>query len=205
MKKGIIAITLLLTGALLITPMTNAISQNNEVVNKKPEEIIQTTNTEKTEVVKDDTTKSENNISKVENTVDEDRESVKADNKKEEPKKEEVKKEEYKEDETKIDNKKEEVKKDEMSVEENKEEVQSTMTKAEAEEILNKYIKDVEKSDFTYTYKGDENTFDTMKENKINGYVFLPNIETDMAYLVDKDSGSIYFFHPSGYFELLEK
>lgn len=205
MKKGIIAITLLLTGALLITPMTNAISQNNEVVNKKPEEIIQTTNTEKTEVVKDDTTKSENNISKVENTVDEDRESVKADNKKEEPKKEEVKKEEYKEDETKIDNKKEEVKKDEMSVEENKEEVQSTMTKAEAEEILNKYIKDVEKSDFTYTYKGDENTFDTMKENKINGYVFLPNIETDMAYLVDKDSGAIYFFHPSGYFELLEK
>ena len=77
------------------------------------------------------------------------------------------------------------------------------MTKSEAEAVLNKYIKDVEKVDFTYTYQGDENTFETMKEKGIRGYVFLPNIETDMAYLVDKDTGSIYFFHPSGYLELL--
>ena len=79
------------------------------------------------------------------------------------------------------------------------------MTKSEAEAVLNKYIKDVEKVDFTYTYQGDENTFETMKEKGIRGYVFLPNLETDMAYLVDKDNGSIYFFHPSGYFELLQK
>lgn len=36
MKKGIIAISLLLTGALLITPITNAISQNDVVKDVKP-------------------------------------------------------------------------------------------------------------------------------------------------------------------------
>ena len=35
MKKGIIAISLLLTGALLITPITNAISQNDVVKDVK--------------------------------------------------------------------------------------------------------------------------------------------------------------------------
>ena len=78
------------------------------------------------------------------------------------------------------------------------------MTKEEAQIILNKYISEVEQGDFTYTYQGDENTFEAIKAKGIRGYVFLPNIETDMAYLVDKDSGNIYFFHPSGYFELLQ-
>ena len=78
------------------------------------------------------------------------------------------------------------------------------MSKSEAEAILNKYIKEVEEADFTYTYQGDENTFEAIKEKGIRGYVFLPNVDTDLAYLVDKDSGNIYYFHPSGYFEKLQ-
>ena len=199
MKKGIIAITLLLSGALLITPITNAISQKDGQENVKPVKVEQATNTENTQVIKDTedkTTQSENTTKpvKVETTVVENKE----------PAKEEVK----------VDDKKEESKKEESTKpadeavvkdDKEKEEVQSGMTKSEAEAVLNKYIKDVEKSDFTYTYQGDENTFEAIKEKGIRGYVFLPNLETDMAYLVDKDNGSIYFFHPSGYFELLQK
>ena len=201
MKKGIIAITLLLSGALLITPITNAISQKDGQENVKPVKVEQATNTENTQVIKDNedkTTQSENTTKpvKVETTVVENKqpakEEIKVDDKKEESKKEESTKPA---DETAV--------KDDKDKE--KEEVQIGMTKSEAEAVLNKYIKDVEKSDFTYTYQGDENTFEAMKEKGIRGYVFLPNLETDMAYLVDKDTGSIYFFHPSGYFELLQK
>lgn len=199
MKKGIIAITLLLSGALLITPITNAISQKDGQENVKPVKVEQATNTENTQVIKDNedkTTQSENTTKpvKVETTVVENKqpakEEIKVDDKKEESKKEESTKPA---DETAV--------KDDKDKE--KEEVQIGMTKSEAEAVLNKYIKDVEKSDFTYTYQGDENTFEAMKEKGIRGYVFLPNLETDMAYLVDKDTGSIYFFHPSGYLELL--
>ncbi len=208
MKKGIIAITLLLSGALLITPITNAISQKDGQENVKPVKVEQATNTENTQVIKDTedkTTQSENTTKpvKVETTVVENKqpskEEIKVDDKKEEIKVDDKKEESKKEESTKPAD--ETVVKDDKDKE--KEEVQIGMTKSEAEAVLNKYIKDVEKVDFTYTYQGDENTFETMKEKGIRGYVFLPNIETDMAYLVDKDTGSIYFFHPSGYLELL--
>ena len=203
MKKGIMAITLLLSGALLITPITNAISQKDEQVNVKPLKVEQTVNTENAQVIKDNTTQSENTTKpvKVETTVKENKEPIKV------------------KEEAKVDTEKEEIKKEESTKpadeivvkddkdkdkDKDKEEVKTGMTKSEAEEVLNKYIKEVEQSDFTYTYQGDENTFEAMQEKGIRGYVFLPNIETDMAYLVDKDNGSIYFFHPSGYFELLQ-
>ena len=194
MKKGIIAISLLLTGALLVTPITNAISQKDEQVNVKVVKAEQTTNTENAQFDKDSEDKTTQNVNtvkpvKAETTVAENTEYVEVDTKKEETQKEEYTKPA-----------------DEIVVEDDKdkEEVQTGMTKAEAEAVLNKYIKEVEKADFTYTYQGDENTFEAMQEKGIRGYVFLPNIETDMAYLVDKDNGSIYFFHPSGYFELLQ-
>ena len=145
MKKGIIAISLLLTGALLITPITNAISQNDVVKDVKPIKVEQST--------KDN----ENNTTQTEEEIT------------------------FAEVEDK-----------------------TGMSKSEAEAILNKYIKEVEEADFTYTYQGDENTFEAIKEKGIRGYVFLPNVDTDLAYLVDKDSGNIYYFHPSGYFEKLQ-
>ena len=73
------------------------------------------------------------------------------------------------------------------------------LTKAEALQL----VKDFEPS-LDYDYMGDENTYECIKENGIKGYVFLPQCEGDMAYLVDKETGHIYFFHPSGYFELLK-
>ncbi|WP_312285971.1 hypothetical protein [Terrisporobacter sp.] len=201
MKKGIIAIALLVSGVLLITPIANAISQNNKQENVAPVKVEQATNTSKTEVVKnneEETTQKQEakKPAKVETVAVKTKKpaKVKVETKKEEAKKVETKKEET----TKPANNT--VVKDDKD----KEEVKTGMTKSQAEAILNKYIKDVEKADFTYTYQGDENTFEAMQEKGIRGYVFLPNIETDLAYLVDKDSGSIYFFHPSGYFELLQ-
>ncbi|MGM9532123.1 hypothetical protein [Intestinibacter sp.] len=73
------------------------------------------------------------------------------------------------------------------------------LTKSEALQL----VKDFEPS-LDYDYMGDENTYECIKENGIKGYVFLPQCEGDMAYLVDKETGNIYFFHPSGYFELLK-
>ena len=145
MKKGIIAISLLLTGALLITPITNAISQNDVVKDVKPIKVEQSTKDNENNTTQ---TEEETTFAEVED--------------------------------------------------------KTGMSKSEAEAILNKYIKEVEEANFTYTYQGDENTFEAIKEKGIRGYVFLPNVDTDLAYLVDKDSGNIYYFHPSGYFEKLQ-
>ena len=145
MKKGIIAISLLLTGALLITPITNAISQNDVVKDVKPIKVEQSTKDNENNTTQ---TEEETTFAEVED--------------------------------------------------------KTGMSKSEAEAILNKYIKEVEEADFTYIYHGDENTFEAIKEKGIRGYVFLPNVDTDLAYLVDKDSGNIYYFHPSGYFEKLQ-
>ncbi|MDU4860484.1 MAG: hypothetical protein E6356_00475 [Terrisporobacter othiniensis] len=201
MKKGIIAIALLVSGVLLITPIANAISQNNKQENVAPVKVEQATNTAKTEVVKNNEEKTTQKQeakkpAKVETVAVKTKKTakVKVETKKEEAKKVETKKEET----TKPANNT--VLKDDKD----KEEVKTGMTKSQAEAVLNKYLKEVEKVDFTYTYQGNENTFKAMNKKGIRGYVFLPNIETDLAYLVDKDSGSIYFFHPSGYFELLQ-
>ena len=145
MKKGIIAISLLLTGALLITPITNAISQNDVVKDVKPIKVEQSTKDNENNTTQ---TEEETTFAEVED--------------------------------------------------------KTGMSKSEAEAILNKYIKEVEEADFTYTYQGDENTFEVITQKGIRGYVFLPNVDTDLAYLVDKDNGSIYLFHTSGYFELIQ-
>lgn len=56
----------------------------------------------------------------------------------------------------------------------------------------------------TYEYQGDENSFNSLKDKGLSGYVFLPNIETDLGYFVDKNTSHIYYFHPSGYLELIK-
>ncbi|WP_343338975.1 hypothetical protein TPELB_12730 [Terrisporobacter petrolearius] len=201
MKKGIIAIALLVSGVLLITPIANAISQNNKQENVGPVKVEQATNTAKTEVVKNN---EEKTTQKQEAKKPAKVETVAVKTKKPAKVKVETKKEEAK----KVETKKEETSKPANNTvvkdDKDKEEVKTGMTKSQAEAVLNKYLKEVEKVDFTYTYQGNEDTFKAMNKKGIRGYVFLPNIETDLAYLVDKDSGSIYFFHPSGYFELLQ-
>lgn len=200
MKKGIIAITLLLSGALFISPITtnaNSIKNNIDTVTVEEQQNIQkeeVSNEVENEIVEKEEVKvneentykpevNNNQSSKVETT---DKVETTTDKKEE------------------VSNKKEEIKKEEVSKEENKtdEVVQSSgMSKSDAQSVLNQYLNRTEQGDMTYTYQGDENTFEAIKEKGIRGYVFLPNVETDMAYLVDKDNGSIYYFHPSGYFE----
>lgn len=189
MKKGIIAVSLLLSGALLITPISSAITPK-EV--KEPVKVEESTTSEQTMVqqTNNDQTTQVNTTVKEENVVNElDKEEV-------------VVKEEVITEEVNNQDIIEENKEDVQSQQEVSEEVGISM--ADAQSILNKYLSGVENVDFTYTYQGDENDFEVMQEKGIKGYVFLPNIETDMAYLVDKNSGSIYYFHPSGYLAQLQ-
>ena len=189
MKKGIIAVSLLLSGALLITPITNALSKSDEKeTTVKPVKIEQNVQSEKIEStdkineVNDKTTQT-NDIDKQETYIKENKKS------------------EENIIEDKVQNT-QNTTEEKFQASEQKEDLR--MSKSQAEAVLNKYLNEVEKTDLTYTYQGDENTFESIKEKGIRGYVFLPNVDTDMAYLVDKDNGNIYFFHPSGYFELLQ-
>ena len=186
MKKGIIAVSLLLSGALLITPITNV----------KPVKIEQNVQSEKIEST--DKINEVNNKTTQTNDIDKQETYIK-ENKKEDTVKEESIKENIIED--KVQNT-QNTTEEKFQASEQKEDLR--MSKSQAEAVLNKYLNEIEKTDLTYTYQGDENTFESIKEKGIRGYVFLPNVDTDMAYLVDKDNGNIYFFHPSGYFELLQ-
>ena len=197
MKKGIIAVSLLLSGALLITPITNALSKSDEKeTTVKPVKIEQNVQSEKIEST--DKINEVNNKTTQTNDIDKQETSIK-ENVTKENNKETIKKENKKEDKVQNTQNTTEEKPQEPEQKEN-----LGMSKSQAEAVLNKYLNKVEKTDLTYTYQGDENTFESIKEKGIRGYVFLPNVDTDMAYLVDKDNGNIYFFHPSGYFELLQ-
>ena len=197
MKKGIIAVSLLLSGALLITPITNALRKSDEKeTTVKPVKIEQNVQSEKIEST--DKINEVNNKTTQTNDIDKQETYIK-ENKKEDTAKEESIKENIIED--KVQNT-QNTTEEKFQTSEQKEDLR--MSKSQAEAVLNKYLNEVEKIDLTYTYQGDENTFESIKEKGIRGYVFLPNVDTDMAYLVDKDNGNIYFFHPSGYFELLQ-
>ena len=197
MKKGIIAVSLLLSGALLITPITNALSKSDEKeTTVKPVKIEQNVQSEKIEST--DKINEVNNKTTQTNDIDKQETYIK-ENKKEDTAKEESIKVNIIED--KVQNT-QNTTEEKFQASEQKEDLR--MSKSQAEAVLNKYLNEIEKTDLTYTYQGDENTFESIKEKGIRGYVFLPNVDTDMAYLVDKDNGNIYFFHPSGYFELLQ-
>ncbi|MEF9992368.1 MAG: hypothetical protein RRZ84_07380 [Romboutsia sp.] len=73
------------------------------------------------------------------------------------------------------------------------------LTQEEAKELLLKYNNQVD-----YIYQGDANQFEALKSKNLNGYVFLPNVDTDIGYFVDKNTSEIYFFHPSGYLKLVK-
>jgi len=71
------------------------------------------------------------------------------------------------------------------------------LNKEQAQNLLKEINPDIE-----YLYQGDENTFTVLKEKNLSIYVFLPNVDGDMGYFVDKNDSHIYLFHPSGYLEL---
>lgn len=82
--------------------------------------------------------------------------------------------------------------------EESKVEVIDILNKEQAKDLLNMYHQSV-----NYMYQGDENTFNTLKDKGLSGYVFLPDYDTDLGFFVDKNTSNIYYFHPSGYLELV--
>ena len=77
--------------------------------------------------------------------------------------------------------------------------INNTITKKQAKELL-----ELKNPNIKYLYQGDENNFTVLKEKGLSGYVFLPDVEGDMGYFVDKTTQNIYYFHPSGYLELIK-
>lgn len=85
------------------------------------------------------------------------------------------------------------------SVKNEEDSVAKTLTKDDALKLLLDM-----NPNLAYSYQGDENTFSALKNKGLSGYVFLPNVDTDLGYFVDKNTSSIYYFHPSGYLEKIK-
>ncbi|MEG2786517.1 MAG: hypothetical protein RR942_01760 [Romboutsia sp.] len=78
-------------------------------------------------------------------------------------------------------------------------EQQATLSQADAQQLL---INNNNK--ISYKFQGTSNDFKALQEKGLHGYVFLPNVDSDMGYFVDQDTSHIYYFHPSGYLELIK-
>lgn len=206
MKKAIISIiSILCVGLMVVGPIRE--SYATDLNDTKLEENVVKTTEEKQEktdkVVKEkeatkQAVKEEQKSEKT--TAKEEKAAVKETQKADANTKKEAKKEDKnvaKEEKTNVKENKDKTEQKQQVKEETNED--KVLTKAEALQL----VKDFEPS-LDYDYMGDENTYECIKENGIKGYVFLPQCEGDMAYLVDKETGHIYFFHPSGYFELLK-
>ena len=217
MKKAIISIiSMLCVGLMIVGPIRESYA-NDLNDTKSEQDVVEATNQkqEKTDKVveqKEDT-KEEQKVEKTTTKEEQKAEKTEKNNKVEKTVVKEAQKTNLNTEkevnnvvEKEKTNKKENTdKKEDIDKTEQKEEVKEetnedkVLTKSEALQL----VKDFEPS-LDYDYMGDENTYECIKENGIKGYVFLPQCEGDMAYLVDKETGNIYFFHPSGYFELLK-
>ena len=198
MKKGIIALSILCTGLLLLDPVKNMsfASKDDNVVNKVHTNIVNKV---------EENEKNENNIDDKElhnenNTVNKN-ENIAQENKYEqfkEDKAEDINKDEEIKPEV-IVNENKEVSNEEESKENTDEEEKQVLSKEEAEQLLININPELE-----YLYQGDENNFSALKERNLTGYVFLPNVDGDIGYFIDKTNSDVYFFHPSGYLELVK-
>ena len=190
MKKGIIALSILCTGLLLLDPVknmsfaskddniANKVNTNTNIVNKVEE------NDKNENIIDNKELHNENDtISKNENIAQENKD----------------KEEQFKEDKAEDINKDKEVSNEEESKENTSEEEKQVLSKEEAEQLLININPELE-----YLYQGDENNFSALKEKNLTGYVFLPNVDGDIGYFIDKTNSDVYFFHPSGYLELVK-
>ncbi|MDO7203071.1 hypothetical protein Q5M85_01170 [Paraclostridium bifermentans] len=76
---------------------------------------------------------------------------------------------------------------------------QHSLTQADAQQLL---INNNDK--VNYIFQGTSDNFKALQDKGLKGYVFLPDVESDMGYFVDQDTSHIYYFHPSGYLELIK-
>ena len=197
MKRAITALSLLCGGLLFINPITNIIFAQN-TNNRQATELVENmdTNTNKEMIVKTEENTDNKNMTN----------EVKIDKVySEEIEKENITKSEVNSEvESKINN---EIEKDENNKQEiiAKEQVEDTNTvevievlnQEQAKELLEMYNKGV-----NYTFQGDQNAFEALVQKGLSGYVFFPDYDTDLGFFVDKNTASIYYFHPSGYLEL---
>ena len=190
MKKGIIALSILCTGLLLLDPVKNMsfASKDDNVVNKVEE------NEKNENNIDDKELHNENNtVNKNENIAQENKDEQFKEDKAEDINKDEEIKPEV------IVNENKEVSNEEESKENTDEEEKQVLSKEEAEQLLININPELE-----YLYQGDENNFSALKERNLTGYVFLPNVDGDIGYFIDKTNSDVYFFHPSGYLELVK-
>lgn len=174
MKKGIIAISILCTG-LLLGPIKNISFANK---NDNTNNMVLDSNIEK------------------ENNDYVDIENIKDENKSQLVNQEKIIEES---DDIIVDKNNDEYMKDNIVSEEiTYIEENIILTKNLAENILKSINSEIE-----YLYQGDETNFIALQETNLSGYVFLPNVDGDMGYFVDKNNSDVYLFHPSGYLELI--
>ena len=182
MKKAIISvISVLCVGLMVVGPVREAYANNSNKEEQKTSEVVATNTNIKTDKNETDKVKEQ----ATEATEKQDTTEVKTDNQTQDAVA-----------------KKENVAVNTTATEQSQTVVEqkTTLTQSQALQLVKAYEPGVA----GYDYMGDENTYTCIKEKGIQGYVFLPQCDGDMAYLVDKNSGHIYFFHPSGYFELLK-
>ena len=84
--------------------------------------------------------------------------------------------------------------KKDVAIQENQ--VNQSLDKEEALNLLKE-----KGSNLDYSYMGDEKDYSVLKEKGHEGYVFLPETNTDMGLFVDKNTKEVYYFHPSGYID----
>lgn len=189
MKKSVRALSILCGSLLLVSPMNATIFAEDFVTNNKVNvadvKEIETTKEEYTEVKSEDKDQVVLNSNKGQSDLDKDINNTVDTNTKLDTNANKV-----------VDNNTNKDSEQETYIEVQKEEVKTQLTKDQAKQILVDRNPNVE-----YIYQGDENTFEVLKEKNLSGYVFLPNEEGDMGFLVDKNTSNIYYFHPSGYVE----
>lgn len=222
MKRAITALSILCGGLLFVNPVANIFAQgtntnqvieqaqttenstNKEITNQPIVKVNEPVAKEQKEEVKSKNIETNNNVVNKVNKIET---TQKQENVKDEVKIDKVEKEEPKEENnTQVKDEQQNVEKEQVTTEEPKKEepkdesnveVINVLNKEQAQEVLKMYKKDVQ-----FTYEGDENNFQALSQRGLSGYVFFPDYDTDLGFFVDKNTASIYYFHPSGYLEL---
>lgn len=230
MKRAITALSILCGGLLFVNPVANIFAQgtnsnqvieqaqttenstNKEITNQPIVKENEAVAKEQKEEVKSQNIETNNNVvnkvNKIETTQKQEnvKNEVKIDKVEKEQPKEENKDVVKEENNTQVKDEQENVEKEQVTTEEPKKEevkdeskveVIDVLNKEQAQEVLKMYKKDVQ-----FTYEGDENSFQALSQRGLSGYVFFPDYDTDLGFFVDKNTASIYYFHPSGYLEL---
>lgn len=230
MKRAITALSILCGGLLFVNPVANIFAQgtntnqvieqaqttenstNKEITNQPIVKVNEPVAKEQKEEVKSKNIETNNNVvnkvNKIETTQKQEnvKDEVKIDKVEKEEPKEENKDVVKEENNTQVKDEQQNAEKEQVTTEEPKKEepkdesnveVINVLNKEQAQEVLKMYKKDVQ-----FTYEGDENNFQALSQRGLSGYVFFPDYDTDLGFFVDKNTASIYYFHPSGYLEL---